>query len=248
MKKKSRCMEDAYLTCYSDQRENFNFKRFISVKDNHDRHVKITVNTNGVNWKKTGLYKVRFRAKDKAGNVAKTWSYLQVFKPGRLENTVDPILKAILRPSWSVTTKARAIYSYVRSHVSYFGDNGHTNWRAVAEKGLTFGNGDCYTFYAVCRALLTRAGIPNLTIERYPSHEGYRHWWNLVYVQHGWYHFDTVTRRRGGNFCLVTNKQLMEYNAGGTTFAYRSGVYPRWATKEISPTPVHDREESEETQ
>ena len=73
-------------------------------------------------------------------------------------------------------------------------------------------------YYCVSRALLTRAGIPNIEVTRV---QGYgHHWWNMAYVNGGFYHFDTCPRKAGGRFCLVTDAQLKKL------FCYGRQTFP----------------------
>ena len=48
--------------------------------------------------------------------------------------------------------------------------------------------GDCYNYFACSKALLDRAGIPNVDLYRVGG--GTDHYWQLVNVGGGWYHFD----------------------------------------------------------
>lgn len=222
--------------CYADRKNTYNFKEHVKATDDRDGTVKFSVDASGINWSKEGIYKVWYTAKDAAGNIKKTWAKVQVYKKGMAEEIADQALASIVKKSWSDEKKLRAIYNYVHSHCSYTDSGSHTNWRKSAVNGLRYRSGDCFTFYSVSRLLITRAGIPNLEVTRYPKRAGSDHWWNLVYVRGGWYHFDTTPRRRKGKFCLVTHAQLKAYSSG-RTFQYRTELLPKQATKKISPNP-----------
>lgn len=95
-----------------------------------------------------------------------------------------------------------------------------------------------YAYYSLSRLLLTRAGIPNLMITRYPAVPNHHHWWNLAYVKGGWYHFDTTPRRLKGHFCLLTDSQLRIYERRSPgTFRYANSAYPKRAMKTICSGP-----------
>lgn len=234
--KKSMCGSDTFLTVYSDRQKGFDYKKFIKVTDDRDVNVAVTVDTSRLDFEEGGKAKVIYTATDSAGNSSKAWSYVKVIVPDDLEDTCDSLLKKITKKDWSQVQKARAIYKYVRSHISYSDREKHVNWRNEAINAVMFQAGDCFTYYSLSRALLTRAGIPNIMIRRYPHVDNYDHFWNLVYIKGGWYHFDTTPRRRGGNFCLVTDSQLTGYDSG-TMFRFKKNTYPKRATKKLSPDP-----------
>lgn len=235
IKKKSIYSKSAIRICYSNQKKTYRFTRNVQAYDDRDGKVKVKVDTSKVKWKKNGTYKIYYTAKDKAGNQAKAWAKIQVYKPGTPESIADQILKKITKKNWSKTKKARKIYKYIRAHCHYVGNRKHLSWRDEAVHGFRYNSGDCYTYYSMAKLLLTRAGIPNLQVKRYKSTS--RHFWNLVYVQDGWYHFDTTPRSSGGKFCLNTDKQMNDYAPGSYVFRFNKKILPKRATKVISKTP-----------
>jgi hypothetical protein len=222
--------------CYEDRKDTYDFLDNVSAVDDRDGEVDITVDDSRINWKKEGVYKVIYTAEDKAGNVAKTWTKVQVYKKGTAEEIADDILSSITKSSWSDVKKARAIYTYIGKRCRYVNHASHGDWREMAVNGIRYRSGDCYTYYSMSRLLLTRAGIPNIMIRRYPNTIG-NHFWNLAYVKGGWYHFDTCPRSRKGYFCLQTDAQLRMYSTGDT-FSFDESLYPKRATKVISRNPI----------
>ena len=222
-----------YQIVYSDKAENYNFKKYISVEDDRDTKVRIVVDTSQVNFNKTGTYKVIYRATDSAGNTAKTYAKIGVRVAKKLDTYCDKILSRIIKPSWSDTKKVNAIYRYTRNLISYTGHSDKSNWEKAAVDGFNCGLGDCFTYYAVARALLTRAGIPNIEVTRVAGYG--HHWWNMVYVQGGFYHFDACPRRGGGNFCMVTDRQLKAYSSRhGNSHIWAYKKKPKSGTKVLS--------------
>ncbi len=222
---------DVIRTYYSDMKNTYDFTQFVEAYDERDGKVKVKADTGKINWSKEGTYKIWFTAKDKDGNKAKSWAKVKVYHPGTSEDIADGILKRIISKSWSDERKARAIYSYIRGHMSYVNHTSHIAWPDAALRSFRYQTGDCYTYYAVSRLFLNRAGISNMMIKRYPTPGGRRHYWNLAYINGGWYHFDT-TPRRGVNFCLLTDSQL--WNAfGGYVFKFRLSYYPERADKRL---------------
>ncbi len=236
LKKYSYNGKSPHMVCYTDKKNSFDFTQFVTATDNRDGDVKVQADTSKINWEKDGVYKVRYIAKDKAGNKSVSWAKVQVYKPGTAEQIADQVLKQITKKSWSAEKKSRAIYKYVKKRCSYVDNGTHNDWRKAAVNGIRYQSGDCFTYYAVVRLLLSRAGIPNMEVTRYPSYEGYRHWWSLAYVRNGWYHLDTTPRKRKGEFCLLTDSQVWGYSK--KTFAFRTGIFLPRAKKQISKSPV----------
>lgn len=221
--------------CYSDRKKTYKFKDHVMATDTRDGKVSFKADTSKINWNKEGIYKVYYTAKDKAGNVGKAYAKVQVYIPGTAENVADQVLRSVIKKSWSEEKKLRAIYRYVKGHCSYVDSGTHKDWRNTGLRGIRYQSGDCFTYYAVAKLLISRAGFYNLTVTRYPVARAH-HWWNLVYVRGGWYHLDTTPRQRDGKFCLVTDAQLRSYSTG-LTFSFDKKKYPERAARKISPNP-----------
>lgn len=234
--KKSCYQGEPIWLCYSDRKDTYHFKEHVKAVDARDGKVPVSVDTSRIRWNKEGIYKVYYTAKDKAGNKTRAWAKVQVLKPGTAEQIADIILENKIK-SGSDVQKLRKIYQYVQGNCSYTGTGGHKDWRVTAANGIRNHSGDCFTYYSIAKLLITRAGIPHIMVRRYPERAGNNHWWNLVYVKGGWYHFDTTPRSRKGYFCLMTDEQLHMYSTG-STFRFREELYPKRAKKKISPNPV----------
>ncbi len=125
----------------------------------------------------------------------------------------DSVLAQITNDQMSKTDKARAIYSWVRNNIRYVSVSQKGDWVQAAYDGLRKKHGDCYTYYAVALALLNRADIPSIEVNRLDGN----HWWNLINCGEGWYHFDTCPRSDKGVFCLLTDAQLLAYSSRHVT-------------------------------
>ena len=227
LKKESLCNTLPVLTVYSDKRKGYDYCQLFHVTDNRDVEPKVKVDRSRIDFTKTGRYKVYFTAMDSAGNTSKSWSYVQVIVPGGLESYEDQILSGILRESDPESKKIRAIHEYLIKNIDYISDGDHGNWYDVANNGLLFGTGDCYTYYAAAHALLSRAGITDLMVRRFPWKPGEEHWWNLIHINDTWYHFECMPHGPGFDLCLVTTKELQESWPGYFRFDYR--LYPKIA-------------------
>lgn len=148
-----------------------------------------------------------------------------------LEQLANQIVVQIVTENMTEREKATAIYKWIQSHIGYIATSDKSDWVAEAIRGLRTRRGDCFTYFAVARAMLDAAGIENLPV--YPK-EGYHvHYWNLVYVEGGWYHFDTTPRKSGATFCIVTNAQYDALSGArySTRYLENGMEYPEMATK-----------------
>ena len=147
--------------------------------------------------------------------------------------------------------KLRAIYDYVYDNIAYVSTSDKSSWVRAAYNGLVNRNGDCFTYFALAKAMMERVGIENMDIQRSPEVVAMvdeRHYWSLVNIgtesTPQWYHFDAchlndITRPWG---FLMTDAQLLQYsdrreNADGISgyfYAYNTAAYPQTATEIIT--------------
>lgn len=228
--------KDVYIVLYKDRKTAY--KKYVTAYDDRDGEVAVKADFSEVNWDEKGQYTLTVTAEDSAGNKAKRKMKVQVRCLTGMDLYADSVLKKITKPGWSEKAVCKAIYRYVQSHMSYVNYNGGKSWESAALRGLRYGNGNCYAYYSLSRLLMTRAGIPNIMVTRYPAVPNHHHWWNLAYVNGGWYHFDTVPRRLKGRFCLLTDAQMQAYERRSPgTFRYSSDSYPKRAKKVICSGP-----------
>ncbi|MDD7402647.1 MAG: DUF5011 domain-containing protein [Butyribacter sp.] len=116
--KNSYCGKDMFRICYTDRKQQYNFKKYVTAYDERDGKVKFSVDTRKINWKKEGVYKIKYTAKDKAGNKATAWAKVRVYKPSTAEAIADEVLRSTIKPGWSDEKKLRAIYKYIKKHCS----------------------------------------------------------------------------------------------------------------------------------
>jgi len=223
-------------TIYIDTKVSY--KNGITVTDNKDKNVALVVDSSAVNLKKAGSYKVIYSAADAAGNTTTKIMVLKVKeKPiisvsqEELNALADKVLAGITNKSMTAREKALAIYTWTKNHITYTGSSNKSDWKMGAVQGIKNGTGDCFNYYATSRALLTRAGFKNLCVTRIGGST--QHFWNLVYIQGGWYHFDTTPSHKGYAFiCFMrTDAEVGEYSK------WRIGYYNFDKTK-YPATPI----------
>ncbi len=148
-----------------------------------------------------------------------------------LEKLASQIVTELITEEMTKREKATEIYRWIQSHIGYIATSDKSDWVAEAIRGLQTRRGDCFTYFAVARAMLDAAEIENLPV--YPK-EGYHvHYWNIIYVEGGWYHFDTTPRKSGSTFCIVTNAQYDALSGArySTRYLENGMEYPEMATE-----------------
>lgn len=193
------------------------YKRNITVTDNYDTDVSLDVDTSAVDLNTVGEYPITYIAIDKAGNKTEVSAVLHV-EAASVDNATDSLVNAaadkilteIVADDMSQYDKAQAIYNWVHEQVAYYDGTPKTDWIQGAYRGLVERKGDCFVYAMTAKVLLTQAGITNMDIEKIPAKT--RHYWNLIDLGDGWYHFDTTRRKDGTTFFYKTDAELMAYS------------------------------------
>lgn len=209
--------------------DSISYRKHVTVDDNCPEGLQLTVDTSSVNLQEAGVYPVVYTAVDAAGNTASVTVQLTViarlYTIEEVNALADAVLAGIITEDMSDRDKAWAIYTYIRRNVGYINFSEKGDWVRAAYEGLAKRQGDCYVYASTAKALLTRAGIKNMDIAKIPTKR--EHYWNLVDVGDGWYHFDTTPRSDHTIFFLWTDAELMEYsNAHYRCHNYDPEAYP----------------------
>lgn len=115
----------------------------------------------------------------------------------KVDQTADQILDSIFEEGMTPREKARAIYDWVRGNLTYDGNyENNTDWVKAAFDGFQSRRGDCYVYFGVTKALLNRAELENLDIVK----KGGGHYWSMVNLGEGWYHYDTTPGKPAASF------------------------------------------------
>lgn len=208
------------------------YKRGVSVSDDisEEENINLQVDISSVDMNTTGTYPVIYRAVDEAGNtntVSTTISVVEnVYSEEVVMEMADSVLQSIVKPEMSQRDVAYAIILFMKNRM-FFTDvsTKSGNWLQGAYDGLATRSGDCWNYACVSQALLTRAGITNRMIWNVPGAQ--EHYWNLVDLGDGWYHFDSVARLDGTLFFLYNDEDLMEYSSThGRTHDYDRSLFP----------------------
>lgn len=202
--------------------ETPSYRRGLRVTDNCPEGLRVEIDSSGVDLNKEGVYEAVYTATDLAGNTASASITVSVLPWAHSEEELnalaDKVLGRILEEGMSPEEKLTAIHDYVSHKILYVGSSQKGNWSLAAYQGLTKFQGDCYTFSSTARLLLTRAGIENMEISK--SDKNGNHWWNLVDIGDGWYHFDANPRPDQAKIILWTDERLMNYSQKYYYYSY----------------------------
>ena len=209
------------------------YRKDVTVTDNIDETIELSVDSGAVDARTAGSYPVYYSAVDSSGNTAKAEGKLTVVNIDLdgVNSLADQILSQIIKDGMSSREKAKAVYDWVITRIRYVSTGEKTNVYLGAYNGFKLGQGDCYTFYAASEVLLARLGIENMPVERVPGKD--RHYWNLVNLGDGWYHFDACPRKTPFDGFMFTDSQADGYtkllaskSSTKTYYVYDKSLYP----------------------
>ena len=218
--------KDLYVTVGG----SVSYKKGVTVTDDIDTDVELQINAEGVALSEVGKYPVVYTATDDAGNQTVVEITVHVIEENlptedKINAAADKILSQIINDSMSDYDKAYAIFRWVHDKIAYSDKTPKNGYVDGAYRGLVKKQGDCYTYAMSAKCLLTRAGIKNMDIAKIPSKTS--HYWNLIDLGDGWYHFDATRRRDKTEFFYVDDATLMEYsNNHSGSHNYDASAYP----------------------
>lgn len=193
----------------------------VTATDDSGEKPKITVDNKRVNLNEVGMYEITYTATDSAGNTTIERATVNVIeKPKVAEADMKALAKKIYNEEiltsadmtkWDI---AYAIYKWTHEKITYTNDKVDKNDPiGAAYDGMKKLKGDCFTYMAVARELLEIAKIDCRQITRL-QHEGEAaHYWLLVDIGDGWYHFDSCWHLKGKSFesFMRTDEELLDY-------------------------------------
>ena len=236
--------EAPVITGVKDQIVNLNgtisYKKGVTVTDNQDKNPKLTIDTSKVDLGKEGTYTVVYTATDKGKNQTKREAKITVMSQSNYANKdemntlVTSVLSQIIKPNMTKLQMAKAIYTWTNTNINYTDVSDKSSWISGAIQGLKTRSGDCFQYFAVAKALLTQAGIDNVDVVKSDTSES-SHFWSLVNVGEGYYHFDATPRKGEGDyFFMLTDAQLEAYSkTHQNSHVFDSALYPKRATTPI---------------
>jgi len=195
----------------------------------------IQVDSSGVDHNNEGIYTVVYYVIDATGlrgEVEQTVHVLAI-DIDWVNERVDAELARIIKDDMTQLDKVRVIYRWVKNNLNYSPvRGGPATAYEGAYRALRSRSGNCFSYYSISEVMLTRAGIPNMRIDRIPG-QPTNHRWNLVNPDDlGWHHFDTTPTRIEVRTDFFTASQARaftkRYESIGTRnyFTYDPDLYP----------------------
>ena len=221
--------------------DSISYREGVTVTDDLDGRPTLAIDSSAVNLAAEGSYPVTYTATDASGNSASaTVTVTLTVKPPHYEEEQEvyalaqPIYDQIIDEDMTDMEKAFAIYWWVEDHINYVDQKDHDNWINGAHQAFTKHYGDCFTYFAAAKALLNMAGIENLDVVKSDtSHSA--HFWLLINLGFGWYHFDACPRQGSGDrFFMVTDAELEAYSSrNNNSHIFDHSLYPERATESV---------------
>lgn len=158
-----------------------NFKSGVSAVDARDGSCTFTVSTSKLNLSKAGTYYITYTAKDKKGNTST--ARRQVTVNHNQEDTNNKFNQ--FYNQYLAGKSVKGIVETIRNKIYY-----NTSWGGSDPVwyGLTNYSGNCYVHAVLVQKALNKAGITNRLI--YTTDR--THYWNLVYQNGSWRHYDAT--------------------------------------------------------
>ena len=218
----------------------------ITVKDDYDESPRYTVDTSNVVMGEEGTYTVTYSAADEAGNIRRQNALVNIKSSSTVADAMNagtswdsPLHNDIYKAAMELvetlrgendTETALNIFTWVHSNISYQSVYEPLTFEEAVYEAFTKRSGDCYVSYACCKMLLDCAGIPNMTVLRYPvNYNG--HFWNLVKLDGEWYHCDsTMFMKHQSLYFELTDLQIADsrHQFNGSILPVRAGGTPKY--------------------
>lgn len=195
--------------------QSVSYRKNVTATDDRDGEIAFRIDSSAVNLEEEGTYTIVYTATDSSGNTTTVERKIHVMSTlvvnqELVDEMAKEILAKILTEDMTPHEKIKKIYNHVRYNMSY-SHSTETEIPEAAYKAMTKRRGDCYNYFAYAKVLLDNAGIDNIPVERYGGKTS--HFWLLVNVGTGWYHYDTTPQSEEDPFrCFMkTDEQVKAY-------------------------------------
>ena len=190
------------------------YRAGVEINDNSKSVPQLEIDDSEVETNVAGTYVVRYSATDPSGNTGYAEGKIvitdqHVPDQKEVDDLADEVLRDIITTDMTEIEKARAVFEWCQDNIRVTGYARKDNEVYGAYDGLYYREGDCYTSYATSTWLLGKLGIETIALSR--NLDDATHYWCIVNVGDGWYHFD-CSHLKGGFQCFMqTDAQVDEY-------------------------------------
>ena len=221
------------------------YKKDVWVDDDHDPFPTLEIDNSAVDLNTPGDYPVIYRSTDSAGHTSQVIIRVHVVEP---ETEIDPTtteeeieemrrlariaLQECVWEDMSQTEELWEIFWHVKNEMQYVNGTDKTSWVHEAIRGFEEGTGDCFTYYAVLKAMLEEAGFETADVTRLGGET--RHFWSMVKYNDAWYHIDSCPRSEEHGkywYCFLrTDAQLAKFTevwGEGYYYVFDESLTPR---------------------
>ncbi len=215
------------------------YKKAVRAYDNVDADdaLSIEIIRDGVDLNTEGEYTYTANVTDASGNTGTDSGVIYVLPADanvanidEVNDLADAVLEDIIDEDMTKKDIIKAIYDWIRKNTRYTTYDQESDYVLGAYDGFTNHTGNCFNYAAMAKFLLTRAGIENIDIVKVVpegSTDIPTHFWNLVNIGEGWYHYDVTPRKDGSTFFYITDAKLHEYSDNHNyTHRYDESLYP----------------------
>ena len=234
--------------------DTISYRQGVTVTDDIDPNPTLEIDSSAVNNLVAGTYSAIYTATDAAGNASTVTISVNVLeKSTEVATTSDSgydaaddrvsymkylaglYLKQIVTDDMSDSEKALRIWLWVNWNCDYVSSSDKSSWVEGAIQYFDTHKGDCFNYFCAAKALLQECGFDTVDIVKSDtSHSA--HYWLLLNLGNGYYHFDATPRDGSGDFFfMVTDEQLDAYSeANGNSHIFDHDAYPARATQIIT--------------
>ena len=163
-----------------NKHEKVDYLKGVKAVDEKDGDCEVAVDSSKVNTNSFGIYYAVYTSKDKSNNITtKKRKIIVKYDSDDLEETFNDYFNKHLTGK-----SVLQIVKYIRNNISYRHYRGSDPlYSALVEK-----TGSCYGHALMVKKALDKLGIPNYMINTMDA----SHYWNLVYDNGVWRHFDAT--------------------------------------------------------
>ncbi|MBE6649716.1 MAG: hypothetical protein E7613_00240 [Ruminococcaceae bacterium] len=218
--------------------DTVSYKKQITVTDDFCGDIKLSIDSSKVNLNTVGEYTASFTATDISGNISNAEVPVSVVERPSFEaethRLADELLSELVTDDMTDLEKLYAIFVWINKNIYYTGTSDKSNYIVGAYDALTKRMGDCYNYYALARILIEHMGFEQMEVQR--DHPNTKHYWNLVYYNGGWYHFDASPFVRGNlRTFMMTDSEAETWDRTYYSIGhlFDKSLYPERATESV---------------